>query len=370
MKLTQNRNRLLAVFACLPFKPALVALLNRARQARLARLQTPENLIYFVTSRCNARCGHCFYWRDLNQGAGELALPEIRKLVASLRNRLETVMITGGEPLLRADLYDIIDVFYRVNRVRKIHLTSNGSYPDRLQALCEKILGRMDVELAVQLSLDGDEAYHNHLRGAPIYQAVLESLRRLKPLEQRHANFILSAATILTRDTLRYLEPLASQMAALQVKWGFNLLRSSTYGILNLAPEYIADYRPKDERALLPPLDEIAALAQRYASARPDVRSRLSRAVMENTLQLLRGRLIALKCRAGVVDGVLYANGDVAVCEVTRPFGNVKSTDYDFYRLWTSPAAQAARRWTAACSCIHPCHMIDSMKYDYRFLLA
>lgn len=370
MKLTQNRNRLLAVFACLPFKPALVALLNRLRRARLARLATPENLIYFVTSRCNARCGHCFYWRDLNQGAKELALPEIRKLVASLRNRLDTVMVTGGEPLLRGDLYDIIEVFYRLNRVRKIHLTSNGSLPDRLQTLCENILGHMDIELAVQLSLDGDETYHNQLRGAPIYQSVMESLRRLKPLEQRHANFILSAATVLTRDNLCYLEPLARQMEERQIKWGFNLLRSSTYGILNLAPEYIANYSPKDERALLPPLDEIALLAQRYAPARPDLRARLSRAVLENSLQLLRGRPIALKCRAGVVDGVLYANGDVAMCEVTRPFGNVKSTDYDFYRLWTSPSARAARRWIAACSCIHPCHMIDSMKYDYRFLLA
>ncbi len=66
----------------------------------------PVNLIFFVTSRCNLLCTHCFYWEELNKRKNELELDEIERVSRSLPNLL-SVSLTGGEPYLRPDLPDI-----------------------------------------------------------------------------------------------------------------------------------------------------------------------------------------------------------------------------------------------------------------------
>ena len=41
----------------------------------------PSHLILYVTSRCNARCKHCFYWKEIDiKKKQELSLNEIKKL--------------------------------------------------------------------------------------------------------------------------------------------------------------------------------------------------------------------------------------------------------------------------------------------------
>ena len=70
----------------------------------------PVNLIFFVTSKCNLLCRHCFYWEELNLPKNELSLDEIEKVARSLPNLL-SLSLTGGEPYLRPDLPDIAAAF-------------------------------------------------------------------------------------------------------------------------------------------------------------------------------------------------------------------------------------------------------------------
>lgn len=371
MNLTLNRNRLLNLFRRLPMKAEMIGMLNRWNRWRLARLKTPKNLIFFVTNRCNARCQHCFYWRNLNQAPEEITLEQVRSVVRSLRHRLDTLMLTGGEPLLRSDLVEIMGVFANGNRTRKIHLTTNGSLPERLEQICREALSRFPVELSVQISLDGDEEYHNQLRGGDFYGRAVESLKRLQPLTAIHRNFLVSASTTLNRDNLRHLEHLSSLTRSLGVAWGFSLMRGTNYGIIRLAPEYIQDYSPRDEACQIPELsairDHLARLAP--AAGEGDLRDLLQHFIWKHTLTLLGEQRSLIQCVAGRADGVLYPDGNVALCEVTTPFANLRDYDYDFFRLWNSAAAVAMRKHISCCSCIHGCHLVDSMKYDYRFLL-
>jgi hypothetical protein len=62
-------------------------ILDGARWIRRAFLPRglPVQLTFFVTSRCNARCSHCFYGEHLNQPAErELTLGEIERVAATL----------------------------------------------------------------------------------------------------------------------------------------------------------------------------------------------------------------------------------------------------------------------------------------------
>src|SRR5512143_291732 len=90
--------------------PTLVA--NAAVKYNQATNQTLvlPLLIFFPTARCNSRCVSCDWWRS--DGATDLTLDEIRGLVSQL-SALHTrlVLFSGGEPLLRPEVFDIADLF-------------------------------------------------------------------------------------------------------------------------------------------------------------------------------------------------------------------------------------------------------------------
>ena len=73
-------------------------------------------------------------------------------------------------------------------------------------------------------------------------------------------------------------------------------------------------------------------------------------------------------CHAGRISGVLDARGEVRMCELRDAVGNVKDTDYDFGKLWFSPAADAQRASIRAkeCHCTHSCFMSSSLVFDVR----
>ena len=71
----------------------------------------PIQLTFFLTSRCNLRCEHCFYWKELDADhSNELKIDEIKKIAQSLP-RLLVLSITGGEPFVRKDICDVVSTF-------------------------------------------------------------------------------------------------------------------------------------------------------------------------------------------------------------------------------------------------------------------
>src|SRR3989344_5916418 len=109
-----NRERVVYNIAKNVPKPVLNVVipgLNKIRVNRLKSLQTPLNLVYYATDMCNAKCEHCFYWKNLTKKADELSFDEVKKIIKSFKHPLELVIITGGEPFLRSDLYEICDAF-------------------------------------------------------------------------------------------------------------------------------------------------------------------------------------------------------------------------------------------------------------------
>ena len=76
------------------------------------------------------------------------------------------------------------------------------------------------------------------------------------------------------------------------------------------------------------------------------------------------------KCAAGKTDAVIYPDGEVSLCEVTKPFGMLENYDYDLFKLWNSNEARSARENIKNCYCAHPCHLVSSMKQNVNFLLS
>lgn len=94
-----------------------------------------------VTDRCNFRCVYCMPNGGVNWQPREhlLSFEELILVVrAALSHGIRDVKLTGGEPLLRADLVDLVRLLRAVPGVRELSMTTNGlllaRYAARLRA--------------------------------------------------------------------------------------------------------------------------------------------------------------------------------------------------------------------------------------------
>lgn len=80
-----------------------------------------------VTNRCDLSCWYCFFYSEIAGYVYEPSLEQIRGMVRSIKKQGVTVAIqlTGGEPLMRQDLVDIVKSL-REEGVRHIQLNTNG----------------------------------------------------------------------------------------------------------------------------------------------------------------------------------------------------------------------------------------------------
>ncbi len=120
----------------------------------------PKILWWLVTGRCSLACEHC-YLRGTPQRGRELtreqALDVVQRAAAL---GIQEVVLTGGEPLLRRDLPELLAAFH-THGLRLVGLETHGS---PLDAPALAALAAHDP--VVYVSLDGD-AEHDALRGAP-----------------------------------------------------------------------------------------------------------------------------------------------------------------------------------------------------------
>src|ERR1041385_6827043 len=86
-------------------------------------------VILFVTSRCNAFCQTCFYHEELNQ-PGDMTFAQIEK-VSRTMPPITDLWLSGGEPTLRRDLSEVIDLFVANNGVNRIIIPTNGRSEER-----------------------------------------------------------------------------------------------------------------------------------------------------------------------------------------------------------------------------------------------
>src|SRR6185503_14840229 len=80
-------------------------------------------VVFFPTSRCNSRCLSCAWWTS--SGDDDLTIDEIAEVAASLSVlRTKLVVFSGGEPLLRPDIFEVAQLFRRTGVA--LHLLTSG----------------------------------------------------------------------------------------------------------------------------------------------------------------------------------------------------------------------------------------------------
>ena len=146
----------------------------------------PRSLLlqWHITERCDHSCSHCYQDGsvvDLPYDSLLEILEQFRSLVRTLRSvsrqRIPAhITVTGGEPFLRDDFFDLLEQLHRLRREFSFAVLTSGSRIDRVCADRLKGLGPGFV----QVSLEGRQETHDAIRGRGDFERVLTAVRHLK----------------------------------------------------------------------------------------------------------------------------------------------------------------------------------------------
>jgi AdoMet-dependent heme synthase len=146
----------------------------------MAQREFPLRMIAWeITRNCNLNCRHCRASATRGPYTGELSLTECKGVIDQiLEFASPTVILTGGEPLLREDIFDIID--YGTEKGLRLVMAINGTLLDEGTASRIQSGGIKRVSL----SLDGKNVdTHDSFRGVSgSYAAVINAAAVLQNL--------------------------------------------------------------------------------------------------------------------------------------------------------------------------------------------
>jgi MoaA/NifB/PqqE/SkfB family radical SAM enzyme/GT2 family glycosyltransferase len=314
--------------------------------------KTPRVITLFVTSRCNAKCGHCFYWKNLNQN-DDLTFAEIDELSEQV-GKVDVLLLTGGEPFLRRDLPEICELFFERNDLGALTIPTNGLQPKTTYKLLRRILmvsrGR-PVHLA--LSIDGTQQIHDEIRGVPgNFLRAVETFQTVSTLKDEFPNLQLRINSTVCSKNLDDLSKLYDEL-------------NSYFPGVNVPSISILRGSPYDRSFSLPTEEEIRVLVKDRNRLSPGDRSFLSRLldnlIFELDMATLRKRKQVVPCEAGRILGVIEDNGNVRHCELLPPIGNLRQKS--FIELWNSEHARIERQKIVdgECHCTHECFIYPSL---------
>ncbi|WP_457571186.1 radical SAM/SPASM domain-containing protein [Desulfovulcanus sp.] len=147
-----------------------------------------------VTYRCNARCYMCNTWQHPSKKDEEFK-PE---LVEKIPGDLKFLNITGGEPFLRDDLDEIIEI--ALQKTRRLVISTNGYFTEKIINLVKKFNNRVGI----RISIEGLPAANDELRG--IKNGFDHGLRTLLKLHSMGLKDIGFGITVSDRNAKDMIE--------------------------------------------------------------------------------------------------------------------------------------------------------------------
>jgi len=336
-----------------------------------------ESLFLFVTSTCNSLCRTCFYWEELNQGR-DLSFEQLTR-ISRTAPQFHKLWISGGEPFLRKELAEIIELFYVNNGVRAVNLPTNGLLPQKLESVIDYLLGQCpELVIDLNFSIDGLANTHDAIRGVPNnFQKTIATMemaaRRWKGVGRLRRN----VATCITRENYNEL-----------IALGLKLMQEQ-----NLDGQYFEVVRGEMPDPNLKRLSrqELAVLHGRlmwfhekyadklFANLGSAARA-MARMVYLGNLKfhfdiheqnLASNEAWPMACTAGQTTIVVDHDGHFRSCEMRSKLGRLQDFDFDLGAALESQQmkAEVAAIPRAQCWCTHSCFIHSSSKFSPRVLL-
>lgn len=291
-----------------------------ALRERLKRAPVLRQLFLELTLRCNERCLHC------GSSCGDVPCPEVpaedyRRLLRQVRRdfagALPMLCVTGGEPLLRRDFFEIMADAHDLGF--EWGMTSNATLID--DAAAEK-LARTGMR-TISVSLDGLPETHDAIRSRP--GAYHQAMRGIQALIDRGGFEEIQVTTVVNHENLREIEPLYERLLKVDID-SWRLTAIEPIGRALAHPELLLT--PADHRRLLDFIREcrLSQMPVTYGCCHylgPDYEREV--------------RDWFFMCQAGRTVAGVMSNGDIGAClNIPRNGRTIQGSIYrdDFTEVW------------------------------------
>ncbi len=146
----------------------------------------PYAAVFYTTHKCNLECTYCTQ-KEPDVFSQELPTDQTLAILRTIRRETDSILFTGGEPLLRADVEDLVEAAKRRIKYRSVLLVTNGTLLHKRPRLFASLDG-----LIVSLdALTGDP--DNPKSKSGVLSRVLENLQLARSSMPRPSDITISS---------------------------------------------------------------------------------------------------------------------------------------------------------------------------------
>ena len=301
---------------------------NMTLRAKRGESLKPQWLWFGVTDKCNSRCRHCSIWNQ-KPTAKPLSTHEIEKTFSDpLFKEVRYVINSGGEPVVRDDIKEIILIEHKTLPKARLQLSTNGLLPERAIDVVEMAMEN-GIKLDVGISLDGIGEKHDNIRGvAGNFQKVNRLLNALADLREKYGKdrLCLQIGYTLSDLTLSSLEEVRTYAQGLNINLLVQWYNTSSF------------YSNTDRKYVVSNDDLVKAI--KTLDFNP---------IYAMWLEAIKGKSLTFPCFAMHTFCVLQCDGTIAPCLSlwNVKVGNVRESSPS--AIWRSPKAEEVRMMVKNC---------------------
>ena len=298
----------------------------------LYKFKLPREALIAITYKCNAKCHMCNTWQYPSKSAAEIQPSDLESLP-----NVVFCNITGGEPFIREDIKEFVEVMKR--KAKRIVISTNGYFTDKVIKLAEKY-----PSLGIRISIEGLPAANDELRG--IRDGFDHGIRTLLELQRLGIKDIGFGITLSDRNILDLME-LYQLSKAMNLEFATACVHNTYY------------FHKFDNK-----VTRFEEFKQEFGKLITDL---LKSKRMKNwfrayfnygLLNYAYGKKRLLPCEVGTDLFFIDPFGEVMACNaMDMSMGNIKKMPFE--KIWNSEQARQVRQAVRACQ--KECWMIGSV---------
>lgn len=291
-------------------------------------ISKPTDASIILTYRCPMQCKMCNIWKNPTDKHKELKAEELRSLP-----KLKFINLTGGEPFVREDLEEIVDVCY--TKTDRIVISTSGWFDDRVIALAKKY-----PQIGIRISIEGLSQKNDDLRGRlGGFDKGLRTLLKLREMGVKDIGFGCTVSNYNSKDMLS----LYSLSRSLGMEFATASFHNSYYfhkedNVVTNKDEVCRDF------------EELINLQLKESHPKSWFRAFFNMGL----INYIEGGRRMLPCEAGTMNFFIDPYGEVYPCNGLEErywkesMGNIRDS-HDFMDIWTSEQAEKVRAKVRKC---------------------
>lgn len=290
-------------------------------------IKLPTDISIITTYRCPMRCRMCNIWQNPTTEEDEIKASDLENLPG-----FKFVNITGGEPFVREDLPEIIEVMFR--KTSRLVISTSGWFDERVIEIAKRF-----PKIGIRISIEGMRETNDELRGrVGGFDKGLNTLRTLKDMGIKDIGFGITVSNHNSVDMLKLYE-LSKE---LKMEFATAAFHNSYYfhkndNVITNKEEVCSNFEELIERQL--------------KESRP--KSWFRAYFNMGLINYIEGNRRMLPCEAGSANVFIDPWGEVYPCNGLEEkfwkesMGNIRKND--FREIWESDRAEKVRDMVRRC---------------------